>query len=183
MDYLTKYTDRELVKLLQTGHDRAFDEIYNRYWGRLYFHAQRMLGDDEDCRDAVQEVFFTFWNRINHLSSETNISAYLHTMVRNRVLTIISRDKLKAEILGAFAESMDTESLPSDSKLTEKELIGLIDDEIRRMPEKMRQVFELSRNAHLSHKEIAQKMDVTNFTVKSQINNAIRRIKVRLGFK
>src|SRR5690606_3857889 len=116
MDYLTKYTDRELVKLLQTGHDRAFDEIYNRYWGRLYFHAQRMLGDDEDCRDAVQEVFFTFWNRINHLSSETNISAYLHTMVRNRVLTIISRDKLKAEILGAFAESMDTESLPSDSK-------------------------------------------------------------------
>lgn len=57
----------------------------------------------------------------------------------------------------------------------------IIEMEIERMPSKMRQIFELSRNEYLSHKEIASRLEISDKTVKTQINNVLKLISMRLG--
>jgi RNA polymerase sigma-70 factor (ECF subfamily) len=69
----------------------------------------------------------------------------------------------------------------TDHFIREKELAFQIEKEVSLLPEKMRLIFEMSRNANLSHKEIAAKLDISDKTVKKQINNAIKLIKVKLN--
>ncbi|MNI50552.1 RNA polymerase sigma factor [compost metagenome] len=62
-----------------------------------------------------------------------------------------------------------------------RELAERIELEVAQLPAKMREVFELSRNAHLSHREIALRMDISDKTVKKQMNNALKILRLKLG--
>ncbi|MNY46224.1 RNA polymerase sigma factor [compost metagenome] len=68
----------------------------------------------------------------------------------------------------------------TDNQLREKELIAVIEKEVSLLPTKMREMFEMSRNEGLSHKEIAEKLGVSDLTVKKQVSNAVKILKGKL---
>lgn len=175
------YTDTELLVRLRNGDQQSFAEIYSRYWTQLYLHAARMLGDPEEARDVVQEVFLIFWSKVERLPEIGNVRAYLFRMIRNRVLDLLKEQKYRDDTIIAISDFFDTESPDTDSAIHELELIRLIEKEVVDMPSKMREIYELSRVEQLSHKEIAQRLAITVFTVKTQLNNALRRIRARIG--
>ncbi|SEN96774.1 RNA polymerase sigma-70 factor, ECF subfamily [bacterium A37T11] len=175
------YADQQLLTLLKKGDERAFAEIYERFWGVLLRYAQRMLHDEEECRDVLQNTFVKLWEKSPKLSPDTQLSAYLYTLVRNQVLNVIAKDKLKADHLTDLTSYMDNAVPEADQLARTHQLHQLIEEEVGSMPEKMRQVFELSRNQQLSHKEIAVKMNISVFTVKNHITNALKRIRLHLG--
>jgi len=175
-------SDTELIRLFNQGDEAAFAEIYERYWGILLRHAQRMLADEEACRDILQEVFIALWAQVGSLRDDSMLSAYLYRLVRNRILNYMTREKTVSyhlEQLGLFIENR--QAVAADSTLLEQELIRIMEEELEAMPEKMRRVFELSRKEHLTHKEIAQELGISTHTVKSQINNALLRLRARMG--
>ncbi len=185
IDY-TKLTDTELTERLQFGAptDRvAFTEIYNRYWPKLYLHARHMLSNDDQAQDLIQEVFSWVWQNGKQLSFNQSLSAYLYGSVRNKVLDQIKHEKVKALKFEDVSAYLVTREHGLDEELNYKELVRIIESEIELMPPKMREIFELSRNAELPHKVIADQLGISEQTVRKQVQRALRLIRNRLNLQ
>ncbi|SEL35306.1 RNA polymerase sigma factor [Parapedobacter koreensis] len=180
MEDLSRYTDYELIELLKAGSECAFDEIYDRHWSSLSHHAYQLLVDEDDCQDVLQDVFMTLWKKAPTLSLTNSLAAYLHALVRNRILNMLARDKVRAAYLNQLYHEGDTIAMTVDEQLLEKELTQIITEEVDRMPEKMRAVYRLSREQQLSQHEISSKLDISISTVKFHLNSALKRLKKRI---
>lgn len=175
------YTDAKLTSLLSNGDKLACTEIYKRYNALLYLHAYRRLNDREDAKDVVHELFTLLWVKRGELRIKTSLAAYLYTSVRNRIFDVISHKKVESGYIVSLQHFIDEGDYMVDRLVRENELMALIEKEIASLPPKMRQVFELSRKHYLSHKEIAKELNLSEQTVRKQVNNALRILRVKLG--
>lgn len=179
-DYTT-YTDQRLFELTRLGNKDAYTAVYSRFWALIYRHAHRMLHDDQEAEDITQEVFLILWNNAPELEIKTSLSGYLYTAVRNRIFNRMKHGKIAAQYaasLGNFIESSEPEP---DHLIREKQLRDLIEQEIAALPERMRMVFELSRKDHLSYREIAERLGVTEGVVRNQLSRALKQLREKLG--
>ncbi|WP_316816450.1 RNA polymerase sigma-70 factor [Pedobacter nyackensis] len=176
MSVYSNFSDEELTVLLKRGDQPAFTEIYNRYWAEMYFHTFRMLKEEESSKDVVQDVFSTLWLKSSSLNERTKLSGHLYISVRNKVLNLIAQHKVRNDYLSsvaAFVSQTTTESTLYD----EREILDIVEAEIRNLPARMQEIFNLSRKDNLSHKEIAEKLGISDQTVKKQVQNALKIIK------
>ncbi|WP_313533135.1 RNA polymerase sigma factor [Sphingobacterium athyrii] len=174
-------SDSELVSLLKHGDREAFAEIYDRYSMMIYYKVNQMLRDENASKDLVQDLFTSIWEKCDLIRDNVGISSYLYVAARNRVLNYIQRGKTKSDYLteiGKYSLQVNDETL---EKIDEKDLMLLLTSEIARLPAKMREVFELSRLEDLSHREIAERLNLSESTVKKQVQNALKILKVRLS--
>lgn len=175
------YTDQQLVVLLKEGKQGAFTEIYDRYWALMYIHVYKMLRDKEETKDLLQDVFSSLWLKSSELKVETKLSGHLYLSARNRVFNLIQRNKVKSDYLGSIAMFLSEAGTETMEKLNEKDLINVIESEIKNLPEKMREIFELSRKKNLTHKQIAEKLNLSDQTVRKQVQNALRILRLKLN--
>lgn len=174
-------SDLDLVNMIKAGNHLAFSELYQRYKIVLYLHIKKMLNNEDETKDIIQETFTYIWvNRLD-LNISTSVKSYLYTTVRNKVLNVITHQKFENNYLNSLQNIIEIGEFSTDEKIRENELITLIERGIENLPAKMREVFELSRKYHLSHKQISEKLNISDKTVKKQISNAIKilRLEVR----
>lgn len=173
-------TDLELTAKFNGNDKHAFAEIYDRDWALLFQHARKMLRNDQQAEDHVQDIFMALLNKEGVLKLNTTMSAYLYSMARNRVINLIRRDKVRVDS-SILATSGGSEHDLADRPLLEKELANQIEKEIEALLAKMREVFEMSLKAYLSTSEIAKQRNVSENTVKKQLYFAIKILKGRLS--
>lgn len=166
---------------MREGDHRAFTQIYERYKGLLIVHASKKLdGNLEEAKEIVQEIFSNLWYNRYNSPEIANVSAYLYRITRNRILNHIEHQTVVSRYADDFTRFSSTYNAPTDERIREKQLLAIIDKEIAALPPKMKEVFLLSRRAHLSHKEIAQKLDISENTVKNHIKSALKILRTRL---
>lgn len=178
---LTTVSDHDLVFLLREGNKEAYTEIYNRYKWLLHAHAYKKLGDRHAANDLVQELFASLWTKRENLKLTSTLSAYLYTSIRNGVLNIFEHRQVESKYIDSLAAFADDYIAATDHLVREKQLMEIIEREIAALPPKMREVFELSRKSHLTHKEIAEYLCISEETVKRQVKNALKILRIRLG--
>lgn len=181
MTAYSSLSDYELTDLLKSGDQAAFTEIYQRYKWVLFVHALKRVGDREQAKDIIQELFTTLWDRRNELDLHSHLSGYLYTSIRNRVIKSFAHRQVESDYLTSLAATISEGDCITDHKVRQSSLAAIIENEINELPEKMREVFILSRKHHLSHKEIAQQLGIEETTVKRQISNALKILRVKLG--
>jgi len=180
-DY-SKLCDSELQHLLILGDTYAFTEIYNRYKGVLHQHALNMLRDRDEAKDILQELFTSLWINRESTTMQSNLSGYLYTGIRNRVLNLIAHRQVESKYISSLGDFINKGEFVTDHRVRERQLAELIEKEIDALPPKMRDVFRLSRMSNLSHKEIAEELSLSEQTVRTQVRNALRLLRVKLGF-
>ena len=180
IDY-SKYSDQELTVLLVKGDKAAFAFIYNNYKASLYLHALRTLKDEEEATDLVQEVFTNLWEKREVFSLKTSLDSYLYGAIRNRVFNAIAHQKITSQYASSLQSFLDKGEFITDDLIREKELTAIIDKEIALLPEKMREVFLLSRNTDLSYKKIGEHLNISDKTVKKQVGNAVRILREKIN--
>ncbi|HEY9561793.1 MAG TPA: RNA polymerase sigma-70 factor [Anseongella sp.] len=176
-----KLSDAELVSLFKEGDETAYLEIYDRYKTLLLHHAYKKLGNLQDVDDILQELFTDLWNKRDRLPFTSNLSGYLYTAVRNRIFNLFYRRQREVSHLESLASFAEAGAWEADQLLLEKELSLLIEKEIRELSPRVREVFTLSRDQGLSHREIALQLGTSEQTVSKQISQALKMLKVRLG--
>lgn len=185
MEYrLTAYrnlSDEELLERLKFGDHAAYEEIYKRYWAILFRHARRMISNDEEAKDLVQDLFITLWQKAPDLTIKESLSSYLYGITRYKVFDLFDKRKVKATHLESLGEFIDHCEYTTDNTVRENELSKLIEQEISFLPTKMREVFELSRKSHLNYQQISQQMEISDQTVKKQIYNAVKILRLKFG--
>ncbi len=176
------YTDEELACLIARDDSTAYTEIYDRYSEVLYLHICRKLGDRETAKDLIHDVFATLWDNRRKLDVRGRVSIYLYAAVRYKVINVLRRDDKLVHIKASLKHDAPSSNTPApDEILVASELQLLIEAEAERLPRRMRQVFLMSRQQQLSHQEISQQLEISPETVKKQISNALRIL--RLKFK
>ncbi|MES2457991.1 MAG: RNA polymerase sigma-70 factor [Bacteroidota bacterium] len=173
-------TDEKLAALLKQGDQYAYTEIFERYKVLLYKHAYRLLGDEDEANDIVSDLFLALWQKRENLNPQASLSAYLYGSIRNRVFDLMTHQKVITRYLDSIREFMVQGHYQTDEHIRAKELAAIIEREIAALPPKMRKVFELSRSGELSHKEIGEMLNVTEGTVKQQVHNAVKTLRLKI---
>jgi RNA polymerase sigma-70 factor (ECF subfamily) len=170
-------SENQLLNDFKTGRKKAFNLIFNRYWEELFIFAFNILKDEDIAKDVVQEVFISVWNRRNE-SNITNLKAYLYQSVKFQTAKVFRDNSLYERYSEVFEIVSNSNSV--EQNLNAKELALLIEKTLLKLPEKCAEVFHLSRDKHLSNKEVADKLNISVSTVENQINKALRIIKSEL---
>ncbi|SDF12677.1 RNA polymerase sigma-70 factor, Bacteroides expansion family 1 [Mucilaginibacter pineti] len=182
MAEVQSFTDYELTVLLSEGNHLAYTVLYERYFGVLYLHARKKIKDNEEARDAVQDTFISLWRNKLDLDASKGIAPYLYTALRNRIIDFFAKQSVNSRYVSSLSEFDPQSYCVTDYLIREKQLIEIIDREVHRLPLRMKEIFELSRRDHLSHKEIAERLDLSEHTVRTQVKQALRILRRRLGF-
>ena len=170
-------TDAELIELLKQASLPAFNEIYTRYSGPLYKFAFSILKNEAECDDIIQNVFTWLWENREGLKI-TSLKAYLFAAVKFNLAGVIRLSKRRHEILAdapALKETIEEDSLEL------KELIGILKTFTESLPERAREIFELSRKSYLTNKEIALRLGISEKTVENQMYISLKKLKIHLG--
>lgn len=175
-------TDFELTNLLRKGDNNAFNEIYKRFQGLLYLYACKVIKDKEEAEDIVQEVFLYLWDKRATINITSTISVYLYTAVRYKFFNLLDRKKIRINYEDSFRQFLEQGEYMTDNYIRQKEFSELIEQEIDALPDKMREVFVLSRKHYRSRKEIAEQLGISEKTVKNQINHALKILRGKIDF-
>src|SRR5690606_17444833 len=124
------YTDGELVALLRKGDAVAYTEIYSRYNRLLYLFAFRRLGDREEVKDIVHEVFLSLWQNRERVNIAYTLGTYLHSAVRNKIVDMIASKELFTRYIESFNHYKALGQSTTDHLVRHKELVALIEQEI-----------------------------------------------------
>jgi RNA polymerase sigma-70 factor (ECF subfamily) len=168
-------THRQLLERLRAGDTGTFEQIFRDHYARLVTVAERLLADRGRSEDVAQDVLLELWRHRARLDPGLQLSAYLYRSVRNRALNQLRHDRVIREA----EPRLDHGPLPpsADAALIEQELDAAIRAAVARLPERCREVFELSRVHHLSYAEIAGVMGITMKTVEAHMGKAIRTLR------
>jgi len=176
------YSDEQLVALLKTSDAQAFTELYNRYWPSVYRNAMKLLRSAADAEDAVQQLFESLWIRREKLEIRGAFAAYLFSSTRYISLHIVEMNIAQYTCVSSLAEVFDQPVISVvESGMDAKMLESRIEAIVEALPGKMQEVFRLSRQEHMTHKEIAEKLQISEETVKKQVYNALKMIRQHLG--
>lgn len=159
----------------------AFNEIYDRYWLKLYLSAFKRLRAKDESKDLVQDLFLTLWLKRHSLLINTSLSSYLFVAVKYRVINCIESNIVR----GTYLKSLNRAAMEWDNS-THEAIIGhdleqVIDSGINRLSPKMKEVFELSRKENLSINEIADRLNISEQTVKNQISKALKILRLHVS--
>jgi RNA polymerase sigma-70 factor (ECF subfamily) len=174
-------SDSELFSAFKKGNQSAFKSLYERYWQLLYVSACKVIKDEDEAKDIVQEVFISMLGKASQLEIQGSVANYLYTAVRYKVFDAISRQKVRTDYAESITDFVTNQNYTTDRMVLEKEITFEIEKEIQNLPKKMKEVFELSRKSDLSHREIAEILKISDKTVKKQISNAIKLLKPKFN--
>jgi RNA polymerase sigma-70 factor (family 1) len=172
-------SDQQLISLLKEGDEKAYTEIYTRYWEKLFIVAHNRLKDASEAEEVVQDVFYSIWKRKATLDLIYTLSTYLSVAVKYQVINRQSKLHYKAiheDIQHNTGPAIET----TDLWFAEKELKEQINEAIAKLPEKCRIVFLKSREEHKSNSEIAEELKVSEKNVEAHITRALQTLKKTL---
>ncbi|SKB30380.1 RNA polymerase sigma-70 factor, ECF subfamily [Parapedobacter luteus] len=173
--------DKRLASDLANGERGAFDQLYHRHWEALFRYVANVLKDEDDTADVLQDTFFKVWEQRERLRHVESVKAYLFTMARHGALRFIALQQNRQRFIDSLGEFLqDGQCGSAEDSLALAELQLSIDKQIARMPPRMREVFLLSRTENLTNREIAAQLNISENTVKKQINYALKLIRLTI---
>lgn len=171
--------DDELLKAFQDlGEDKAFEEIYERYWFKLYSWAYKQCQSEAFAEDLVQAVFENVW-RNRQSKAIKNIGPYLAVSLRHSLFNAHKRLRLVMEKDPMAKWSAHVYS--PENEINGRELLLALEKSLQQLPSKTQEIFRLSRYEEKPVAEIAEEMNLTKKAVEYHITKALKFLKLRLG--
>jgi RNA polymerase sigma-70 factor, ECF subfamily len=172
--------DRQILERLRSGDESAFDTVFRTWYPPLVRAAESLLHERAAAEEVVQDVLLGVWRRREQLVLEQTLRAYLYQATRNRALNHLRREQTERR-----GEPDVAARLPSPAQASERvesaELERAIREAVRDLPDRCREVFELSRVHGLRYSEIASAMGISVKTVEVQMGKALRVLRERLS--
>ncbi|KIO78459.1 hypothetical protein TH53_03315 [Pedobacter lusitanus] len=166
--------------LLRSDKNKAFEKLFEEFWQPLYRKAYSKVQSEDLAKDLVQDVFVAFWDNLDTLTQDANIPAYLHGILRNKILKIFEKDAVRLKHALQICPADALLDFCSHERFLEKELKLIIEGEVNRMPSRMKEIYVLKKDDNFSIKQIAEELGLSEQTIKNQLQNAYHRLRLKL---
>ncbi len=165
---------------IKSGDRNALGAIYDRHSRRVFSMAMSSLGDYQESEEITQDIFLKLWNRGGSYNAEkSKLTTWLTAITRNRIIDQIRKKRRQRT---EQENTLDIASIPSNEISPEDETVSKIEGESIRsilnvLPEEQRAVVEFSYFKGLTHREIAEQMNIPAGTVKTRIRLALQKMR------
>lgn len=170
-----------MVFLLRNGDMAAFDAIYHKYCHRLYQFVFRYLKNDADSQEIVQEVFVKLWQSREKLDAYASFESFLFTIAYNTTISLLRKrisETKSLQYLKSVQQIFEPESAVDELQF--QELNQQVSVLLEKLTPRQRQIFDLSRGEGLSHREIAEQLDISENTVKNHLVAVLKFLKSKI---
>jgi RNA polymerase sigma-70 factor, ECF subfamily len=176
-------SDAELVYGLRSSQRQAIAVLYDRYAGLVYSIAYRILQNVQEAEDLTQDIFVKFWEHDCYNPERGSLSSFLGLLTRSRAIDKIRQRTTANSFLARWQQAVTEEStFPSPlESATTAETQAKIQQAMAQIPAQQRQILELSYYQGLSHRQIAQSLNLTPGVVKSRLRQALTQLKTQLA--
>lgn len=174
-------SNTEHVKLLKKGDMASFDAIYNKYCHKLHGFVLRYLKQEEDAEEIVQEVFIKIWEARGKIDVYTSFESFLFTIAYNSTISLLRKriSETKSREYLKCLQQIDTADTIID-EIQFKELNQKVQSLLQQLTPRQKEIYLLSREEGLTHKEIAQKLNISENTVKNHLVTTLKYLKSRI---
>ena len=171
-----EFGDDLLLERLKAGDRKVFTMLFEYYYTGLVVFADRYIHDMELSEDIAQSAFVHLWEN-KHAIKSASIRYYLANAVKNNCVDLIR----KKETQEKYIQRQEKHSPDHGTEFwAESELEQMIENAISNLPPRCREIFILSRIEGLSSHEIAQKLQLSQRTVETQITKALKVLRKEL---
>lgn len=179
---LVSQTDQELIDRLRAGQTAALGKLYDRYSGLVYTLALKILTHPQDAEDVTQEVFLSLWRRGRYDPTRGSLSSFLATMTRSRSIDRLRSRDTTFKALNHLHHTLSARpSSPTPfEQVSSQERREYIRHALAQLPEKHRQVLELSYFEGRSQSDIAKHMKAPLGTVKTWARKGLLQLRKNL---
>jgi RNA polymerase sigma-70 factor, ECF subfamily len=170
----------ELLARLRTGDETAFDTIFRTWYPPLVRASESIVRSRAVAEELVQDVMLELWKRRESLAADTSPQAYLFQSTRNRSLNHVRHERVAkdGEPYAMRPEAVDS---LAHSHVVEDEMKVAVRRAVASLPDRCREVFELSRTHGLKYSEIATVLGISVKTVEAQMGKALRVLREELA--
>ena len=170
-----------LFRKMQHGDASALEIFFQRYTELLYYRALGIVRDSSVAEDIVQEVFIRFWDSRDKLVISSSVPAYLTRSVVNACHDYLDHVAVEKRYAEKYRQEFKEEILP-DWDAEEIELLRQkLNEFVQTLPDKCREIFVMACIEGVKYREVAEKLDVSVNTVKSQVKNAYIKLRTKFG--
>lgn len=170
--------DKIIFNEIRNRNLKVYEALFVDYYPQLVRFAEGYLFDRQACEDIVQNLFIHFWENAGTIELELSLKSYFFQSVKNRCLNHLRdlniRDKHNLIYMGAILNQEDAD------KFEDPEIIQQISEAISRLPKEMAEVFKLKYLEGKKLREIAQLNQISENTVKTQLQRAREKLRKML---
>ncbi|MDP4183971.1 MAG: RNA polymerase sigma-70 factor [Bacteroidota bacterium] len=178
-----------VITALKNGDEAAFKQIYESNFSGLLRFANSYLHNESKAEDIVQNAFMSLWEKKASLFEQTNVKAFLVTVVKTKTLNYLEKEQNHLKIEQNLHElrlreiDLDVFTLESlnPEELFTSELESLLEKSIQSLPERTRTIFIMSRTEGLSNLSIANELNISVKGVEFHITKALKILRKDLG--
>jgi RNA polymerase sigma-70 factor (ECF subfamily) len=165
---------------IRIDNERIFREVYDTYYGRLCFYAQRFVRDTDDAEDVVQSVFVTLWMKAMRFDTQTALSSFLYISVYNACMNRLKHSAMHSRHTHSISEYYGCEEDEYVSSRIEDEVLWKVFQAIDCLPAECGKIFRMSYIESMSIEEVAEALQISTHTVKSQRARAKKLLQDKL---
>ena len=165
-----------------------FNTLFNEYYSRFIRFAIGYVKDEATAEDFVSEAFTVYWENRETLLPNTNPPAYVLTIVRNKCLNYLKHQQIHQRVADELSDYTEwllqiriaTLEACDPDYLFSEEIQEIVDNTLKKLPLKTRQIFSLSREQGLTYKEIAEKTQLNQKTIEFHVSKALSLLRLSL---
>ncbi|WP_215224164.1 RNA polymerase sigma factor [Echinicola shivajiensis] len=175
----TNFLENEsaIIEQLINGNEEAFTTVFGIYSSQVYYVALKYLKSDDLSNDVVQDTFLKLWNYRSHIDPKQQIKPLIITFAKRIILNMIRDEKRKILKHVDLLASTSVSSNRTEEEVIFNETNKVYQEAIKSLPEKRKEIFLLKTVHGLSNEEVAEKLDLSINTVKSQYTKGLRTIQ------
>ncbi|QEC42029.1 RNA polymerase sigma factor [Pseudobacter ginsenosidimutans] len=172
------YQDRELFRRIALGDEDAFRVLFHAYNKMLLPFVVKLVSGLHDPAEILQEVFLRLWKHRGKLADVENPKAYIVRIVSNEATTYMQKLARQNRLMEKAIRQRSQDPLTPEEQIALKETARLVTNAVELLSPACRQVYILSREEQLSLPQIAEKLQLSESTVKNQLVKALKDIRL-----
>jgi RNA polymerase sigma-70 factor (ECF subfamily) len=181
MKDIISYTDEELMQKIKADNMFAFDVLYKKYSKRLYKFGYSILKSTEEAENLIQDVYLNLWENRYKVEKDSSIKYYLFTTAYNSAISIIRKKAKESQFIEYLKSMQEINEEPVNMELEYNELKNKLDEIIKELPQRQKEVYLLHRAEGLKYSEIAERLHISVNTIENHMSRALKTIRKKLG--
>jgi RNA polymerase sigma-70 factor (family 1) len=183
-------TDSELLEAIITDDEKAFNQLFERYWSKVYTMAFKYVKDQESCLEITHDIFLNIWNKrhelhIKSFKSYVITAASYHGIRKKQTLKAIPINYVENYDYTENTAHLNNQRVAvnfGEATFYKNELDLKVDHLLNDLPKRCREIYTMSRKENLSITEIADRLQISRRTVENQLSSALKHLRTSLKY-
>jgi len=180
--YSPKETDLRILQLYRSANssDQAFSLLVKSYQERLYWHIRKMVIDQDDTDDLLQNTFIKAWKGLANFREDAGLYTWLYRIATNECLSFLTSKRRRlflpiGDISDELLGKLEASASPDGDKINYK-----LQQAVLTLPDKQRLVFNMKYYDDMSYDQIAAITGTSVGALKASYHHAVKKIEAQL---